>query len=67
MMYGDERNRVDLGLGPEGFCFCPKCEYSMKHVPGKPCQEERCPKCDTRMIRAGSDHHELWLRKRPSP
>jgi hypothetical protein len=53
----------DEGLGPEGQCICPKCGRRSRHEPGLPCQEDRCPECGTRLLREGSEHHALWLRK----
>jgi len=26
-------------------CRCPECGYTQPHVPGRPCRQERCPKC----------------------
>ena len=51
------------GMGPGGFCVCPKCGERVPHRPGTPCQEERCPKCGAKMLREGSYHHRLWLEK----
>ena len=42
------------GLGPGGFCKCPKCDYKVEHEAGKPCRELRCPKCDVVLVREGS-------------
>ena len=39
------------GLGPGGYCICPKCEYKIKHERGIPCSTLRCPKCNVRLIR----------------
>ncbi|MBD3229596.1 MAG: hypothetical protein GF329_15555 [Candidatus Lokiarchaeota archaeon] len=39
--------------GPGGFCVCPTCGYKTKHVPGKPCNQMTCPKCNTSLIRQG--------------
>ncbi len=52
------------GMGPGGYCFCPKCEFRKPHHPGVPCREERCPKCGTRLIREGSEHHRLIEKKK---
>lgn len=37
--------------GPGGYCVCPKCGHKKPHVAGRPCYEEACPKCGTRMVR----------------
>ena len=52
------------GLGPMGFCICPKCEYKIPHQRGTPCQEEKCPRCGTKMLREDSEHHELLKKMR---
>jgi hypothetical protein len=38
------------GLGP-GNCLCPVCGEKITHQPGKPCYEEKCPKCGAAMVR----------------
>jgi len=57
-----QERRHDMGVG--GFCICPKCGERIEHQQGIPCQEERCPKCSTKMLREGSYHHELLRKKR---
>lgn len=52
------------GLGPEGYCICPKCGYKKVHTPGIPCREERCPNCGVALIREGSEHHRLIEEKK---
>ena len=52
------------GMGSGGDCVCPKCEIVIPHRRGVRCQEERCPECGAKMLRAGSDHHELWIKKK---
>jgi len=42
----------------EGKCICPKCENTVTHTPGIPCNSVLCPKCNIRMIREGSFHHQ---------
>lgn len=51
------RGRRAAGLGPEGFCLCPKCGFRKPHQPGVPCIEEHCPNCGSALIREGSEHH----------
>ncbi|MGQ9702933.1 MAG: ferredoxin [bacterium] len=50
---------IKQGMGPGGFCICPKCGYKKAHEPGIPCREEKCPKCGAKMVREGSYHHKL--------
>lgn len=52
-MRGTESER----MGPTGNCICPKCEFKQPHKRGVPCQEERCPKCNGKMLREDSYHH----------
>ncbi len=51
------------GLGAGGYCVCPKCGAREPHMAGTPCQEQRCSQCGARMLREGSEHHELWRKK----
>ena len=51
------------GMGSGGRCICPKCQATTPHRRGIRCQEERCPECGAKMLREGSDHHSLWLKK----
>jgi hypothetical protein len=46
-----------------GFCVCPKCGHREPHLRGRPCQEEHCHECGAKLLREGSPHHELFLRK----
>jgi len=39
------------GLGPGGYCACPKCGYKVEHKKGTPCSSLKCPKCDVMLIR----------------
>ena len=54
----------DYGLGPSGNCICPKCNYETAHLRGTPCQKRICPKCGAKMLRQGSYHHKMYLRKK---
>jgi uncharacterized paraquat-inducible protein A len=51
-------------MGSGGDCICPKCTTIVPHRRGVPCQEERCPACNAKMLRVGSEHHALWLKKK---
>jgi len=43
--------RGGFGLGPGGDCVCPDCGYSIPHQLWIPCNDSRCPHCDTIMER----------------
>ena len=60
-MKSKERQHV---MSTGGECICPKCETRIPHQRGVPCQEEQCPQCNAKMLRVGSEHHELWLKKK---
>lgn len=61
-----KRNRdLGQGLGPSGHCVCVKCDYQTLHQAGTPCQDMRCPHCGAKLMREGSQHHELATRHRP--
>ncbi|WGI17483.1 hypothetical protein [Methanonatronarchaeum sp. AMET-Sl] len=32
-------------------CICPNCGYKEQHIQGKPCNEKRCPECQTNLKR----------------
>ncbi|MCD6434153.1 MAG: cation transporter [Candidatus Diapherotrites archaeon] len=42
------------GLGPGGYCICPKCNYKVEHRRGIPCATLKCPKCGTTLVRSDS-------------
>lgn len=60
--YRGRRKRV--AHPAQDMCICPKCDYEVVHEPGKPCNSILCPQCDIRMLRKGSNHHLLVLKKR---
>ena len=39
--------------GPGGYCVCtnPECKHKIAHQAGKPCYQQKCPKCGSPMIR----------------
>jgi hypothetical protein len=39
------------GAGPGGYCVCPSCGQRVVHQVGKPCYQQSCPKCGTKMVR----------------
>ncbi|RLI87234.1 MAG: hypothetical protein DRP01_02390 [Archaeoglobales archaeon] len=50
---GRRRGRGPGGLGPSGFCVCPKCGYREPHEMGIPCRKKKCPNCGTTLVREG--------------
>lgn len=34
-----------------GTCVCPKCGHEENHVRGQPCNQKKCPECETIMTR----------------
>ena len=62
--HGGGRHRHRQGMGAEGKCICPKCNYTLEHEPGVPCNSLLCPECNIRMIREGSFHHMEILKKK---
>ena len=58
------RRGTSLRMGSGGYCVCPKCGKKGPHQRGIPCQDERCPTCGVKMLREGSDHYLLWLKKK---
>jgi len=47
-----------------GVCICVNCDKEIPHEQGKPCREQICPKCGSRMMRKGSYHHQLYLKSK---
>lgn len=60
---GDFTMKEDL-LDIPGFCICPFCDMRIRHEPGRPCREDRCPSCGKKMVREGSYHHQLIIKKK---
>jgi len=46
-----DKIREARGMGPGGYCVCPKCNYRVKHERGVPCASLKCPKCGINLIR----------------
>ncbi len=61
--HGRGRHRDGMGSQP-GNCVCPKCNYSISHVPGVPCNSQLCPTCNIQMVREDSFHHKNIINKR---
>jgi len=40
-----------IAAGPVGNCICPKCGHEQEHIRGKPCNQHKCPNCETVMTR----------------
>ena len=57
-------NEKSEKLGRGGYCVCPKCGNKTPHHRGIPCQDERCTKCESKLLRENSYHHELLKKKR---
>ena len=53
-----------MGMGSGGFCICAKCGEKRPHQQGTPCNEMRCSKCGTAMLRENSEHHDMTKGKR---
>jgi predicted DNA-binding protein (UPF0251 family) len=62
-MHGRGRHRDGMGQQP-GNCICPKCNYTIPHVAGVPCNSRLCPTCNIRMVRENSYHHKNIINKR---
>ncbi len=53
---GQGRGRMGgpFAAGPGGVCVCPKCGHkwvSSEHARGRPCSQQKCPKCGSPMAR----------------
>ena len=55
--------QTNENMGSGGNCICPKCGYIAPHKRRGPCQEKQCPKCDVKLLREGSYHHSLLMKK----
>jgi len=47
----------------KGFCICVECNIKYPHYKGHPCRNEKCEKCGQPLMREGSYHHQLYLKK----
>jgi hypothetical protein len=61
-MSGDGRSQSGMGAG--GMCICVHCGQRQPHRPGRPCRDERCPRCGKAMLREGSAHHAAYLARK---
>ena len=48
---GRRMGSPNTGQQTGGICKCPKCGYRQEHTRGKPCNQTKCSKCETLMIR----------------
>jgi len=46
-----------------GFCICVACNIKIPHAKGQPCRQQTCEKCGKPLMREGSYHHQLYLKK----
>lgn len=51
------QEKIKYEVGKDGFCICLKCEIRIKHTPGEPCREKKCPECGEKMYRENSYIH----------
>lgn len=58
------KNKRKHVMGVGGFCICVKCENRIPHERGIPCQDTHCPLCGGKMLREGSEHHQLFEKKK---
>lgn len=47
---GQGRRRAE-GVGVDGKCICPSCGNIVNHQIGIPCNQIKCTKCGTLMVR----------------
>ena len=52
-----------MELEQKGFCICVKCDIKIPHYKGQPCRDQNCEKCGAPLMREGSYHHQLYLKK----
>jgi uncharacterized protein len=45
------------------YCICVSCNTRVPHVENVPCRTQKCPNCGKTLLREGSYHHQLYLKK----
>ena len=48
---GRGRMNYAFSAGPTDICICPKCKHEQQHLRGQPCNQIKCPECETLMTR----------------
>ncbi|OJU52464.1 MAG: hypothetical protein BGN96_07275 [Bacteroidales bacterium 45-6] len=56
----DSESESDIG---NGICICVHCGLEIPHRKKQPCRETNCPACGKKMMRKGSYHHQLYIKK----
>ena len=51
MRGGGQGQKGGFSAGPGGYCICANCGEKAPHQLGKPCYEQKCPKCGSAMTR----------------
>ena len=51
-------------MGAGGNCICVYCDTLFPHTQGQPCKDRLCPKCGKKMMREGSYHHQIYIKKK---
>jgi len=56
---GRGRSGSSFTQGPGGHCVCPKCNYETTHIRGQPCNQRKCPKCESPMTRGENQSKKI--------